>query len=71
MGAVLLLNATYEPLSIIPEQRAVALLLRERVEAATDDTLVLHGLRTFVAPAVTTVVEDATGGRAPGGCLEP
>ncbi|MEZ4336891.1 MAG: hypothetical protein R3B82_09710 [Sandaracinaceae bacterium] len=35
------------------------------------DTLVLHGLRTFVAPAVTTVVEDATGGRAPGGCLEP
>ena len=49
MGAVLLLNATYEPLSIIPEQRAVALLLRERVEAATDDTLVLHGPSTALA----------------------
>lgn len=53
MVAVLLLNATYEPLSVIPEQRALALLLRDRVDAATDETLVLHGASAaFVLPTV-------------------
>ncbi len=40
--SVLLLNASYEPLTIISLRRAVALLLRERVDAATDEARVLH-----------------------------
>lgn len=39
---VLLLNASYEPLSVISVRRAVALLLRERVDAATDEARMLH-----------------------------
>jgi len=39
---VLLLNASYEPLSVITVRRAVALLLRERVDAATDEARMLH-----------------------------
>lgn len=35
------------------------------------DTAALAGLRAVVAPSVTTVVEDASGGPEPGGCLEP
>ena len=41
--AVLLLNASYEPLAIIPQRRAMALMLRGRVDAATDDALVIQG----------------------------
>lgn len=40
--AVLLLNASYEPLAIIPYRRAVALLLRDRVEAASAEAAVLR-----------------------------
>ncbi len=40
--SVLLLNASYEPLTVISLRRAVALLLRERVDAATDEAQVLH-----------------------------
>lgn len=39
MGAVLLLNASYEPLAVIPIRRALSLLLRDRVDAATDDKI--------------------------------
>jgi 5-methylcytosine-specific restriction endonuclease McrA len=41
MGAVLLLNASYEPLAVIPVRRALSLLRRDRVDAATDEALVL------------------------------
>lgn len=43
MGAVLLLNASYEPLSVIPQRRALSLLLRGRVDPATEETVTLHG----------------------------
>lgn len=43
MTAVLLLNASYEPLSVIPNQRAIALWLRGRVEAATDEAVPIRG----------------------------
>lgn len=44
MGDVLLLNASYEPLTTITSRRAVALLLRGRVEAATEHTFSLQGV---------------------------
>ncbi|MEZ4618891.1 MAG: HNH endonuclease [Caldilineaceae bacterium] len=37
MNAILLLNASYEPLAVIPARRALSLLLRERVDAVTDE----------------------------------
>jgi len=45
MAAVLLLNASYEPLAVIPQRRALSLLMRERVDAATEDCLKLQGIR--------------------------
>lgn len=42
--AVLLLNASYEPLSVIPQRRALSLLLRERVDAVTDEVVTLQGI---------------------------
>jgi 5-methylcytosine-specific restriction endonuclease McrA len=41
MGAVLLLNASYEPLAVIPVRRALSLLLRDRADAATDEQIML------------------------------
>ena len=41
MTAVLLLNASYEPLAVIPARRALSLLLRDRVDAATDEHVTL------------------------------
>ncbi|HMQ51194.1 MAG TPA: HNH endonuclease [Anaerolineae bacterium] len=43
MSAVLLLNASYEPLSVIPQRRAMSLLMRGRVDAVTDDTVEVRG----------------------------
>lgn len=40
---ILLLNASYEPLSVISKQRAVALWLRGRVDAATHEMISLQG----------------------------
>ena len=36
-----MLNASYEPLAVIPARRALSLLLRERVDPATDDKIAL------------------------------
>ena len=44
MAAVLLLNASYEPLNIIPQRRALSLLLRGRVDAATEDVITVSGV---------------------------
>jgi 5-methylcytosine-specific restriction endonuclease McrA len=41
---VLLLNASYEPLDIIPIRRAVSLILRDRVVAACQDAVELHSV---------------------------
>ncbi len=43
MVAVLLLNASYEPLAVIPLRRAVSLMLRERVDAATEEAVTIQG----------------------------
>jgi 5-methylcytosine-specific restriction endonuclease McrA len=42
-AAVLLLNASYEPLDIIPLRRAVSLMLRGRVEAACTESIAMQG----------------------------
>jgi 5-methylcytosine-specific restriction endonuclease McrA len=44
MVTVLLLNASYEPLAVIPQRRAVSLLLRDRVDAATEDVIKVAGI---------------------------
>lgn len=44
MAAILLLNATYEPLAVIPKKRALSLLLREAVDAVTEDVVALAGI---------------------------
>ncbi len=46
MGAVLLLNASYEPLAVIPKWRAISLWRRGRVDAATNDTVAIQGVTT-------------------------
>ena len=46
MAVVLLLNASYEPLGIVPQRRALSLLLRGRVDAATEDELTIQGTST-------------------------
>jgi len=53
MAAILLLNASYEPLAVIPVKRAISLLLRERVDAATEERLTVPGAGdTVVLPTV-------------------
>jgi 5-methylcytosine-specific restriction endonuclease McrA len=42
MVAVLLLNASYEPLAVIPARRALSLLLRDRVDAVTDEKVTVY-----------------------------
>ncbi len=43
MVAILLLNASYEPLAVIPQRRAMSLMMRGRVDAATETT---HTIQT-------------------------
>lgn len=53
MAAVLLLNASYEPLAVIPVKRAMSLLLRDRVDAVTEERLTVHGAGdSLVLPTV-------------------
>lgn len=40
---VLLLNASYEPLTVIPMRRAISLMLRDRVMSASEDALIMRG----------------------------
>ena len=42
--SVLLLNASYEPLAIIPQRRAMSLMMRERVDAATSEGITIRGV---------------------------
>ena len=41
---ILLLNASYEPLSIVSKKRAVSLMLKGRVDPACDDAIELKGI---------------------------
>jgi 5-methylcytosine-specific restriction endonuclease McrA len=51
--AILLLNASYEPLGVISRRRALSLLLRQRVDAVTDEVTALYGVaETLSIPAV-------------------
>jgi hypothetical protein len=43
MAAILLLNATYEPLAVIPKQRALSLLLRHAVDGVSEEMVALAG----------------------------
>jgi len=53
MVAVLLLNASYEPLAVIPQRRAMTLLLRGRVDAATEEAVAVQGVsKAFHLPTV-------------------
>ena len=53
MASVLLLNATYEPLSILSLRRAAKLLLKERVEPMAADSIALVSPeRTLAIPTV-------------------
>jgi 5-methylcytosine-specific restriction endonuclease McrA len=50
---ILLLNATYEPLTVLSRARAMALWLRGRVEAATEDKVMVRGVsHDFALPTV-------------------
>ncbi len=49
MGRALLLNASFEPLCILPVRRAVVLLLKERAEVIADTDVVLHSERAAIA----------------------
>jgi 5-methylcytosine-specific restriction endonuclease McrA len=53
MSQVLLLNASYEPLLVITDRRAVSLLMRGRVEAASEETIEMRSVsRTLRIPTV-------------------
>ena len=50
---ILLLNASYEPLDIIPVRRAISLILRDRVVAACQEAVELHSVSsTWRIPSV-------------------
>lgn len=52
-SSVLLLNASYEPLDIIPIKRAISLMLRGRVEAACSESIEMHSASdTWQIPTV-------------------
>ncbi|MFZ0546636.1 MAG: HNH endonuclease [Candidatus Promineifilaceae bacterium] len=53
MDSVLLLNASFSPLSVIPMRRALSLIARGCVEAATEETITIQGVsRPFHLPTV-------------------
>ena len=43
---ILLLNASYEPLSVVSQKRALSLLLKGRVDAASEDAFEVQGVST-------------------------
>ncbi len=49
MGNVLLLNASYEPLSVLPIRRAVSLWMRGRVDGVSEDAVVIRAAESGVS----------------------
>ena len=57
MGRALLLNASFEPLCVVPTRRAVVLVLKEKAEIVARNGAELHSERlTMPAPAVVRLV---------------
>jgi 5-methylcytosine-specific restriction endonuclease McrA len=54
MRSALVLNATYEPLSIVPARRAACLVLAEKAEIVHDDGTELHSARLNI-PTPTVI----------------
>lgn len=53
MGSALVLNATYEPLCVVPERRAVLLVLMHKAVAVEESDSVLHSATlALAAPSV-------------------
>jgi 5-methylcytosine-specific restriction endonuclease McrA len=53
LGRALILNATYEPLTVVRERRAVVLVLSEKAEILESNGMVFHSERvTIPAPSV-------------------
>jgi 5-methylcytosine-specific restriction endonuclease McrA len=53
MGRALVLNATYEPLAIVPGRRAIVLVLADKAEVVTETDASYHSQRlTVVVPSV-------------------
>ena len=63
MGAALVLNATYEPLCVVPLRRAVVLVLAEKALVVESSERVMHSERLSVA--IPTVVRLARFVRVP------
>lgn len=49
MGSALVLNATYEPLAVVPSRRAVVLVLSDKADVLDVSGEELHSARTTVA----------------------
>ena len=54
MRSALVLNATYEPLSVVPARRAACLVLAERADLVADDGTQLHSA-SLVLPSPSVV----------------
>lgn len=52
MPSALVLNATYEPLSVVSSRQAVCLVLADKAEVVHDDGTVLHAARLAVPTPV-------------------
>lgn len=53
MRAALVLNATYEPLSVVPARRAACLVLADKADLVADDGSELHSVRLILpSPSV-------------------
>jgi 5-methylcytosine-specific restriction endonuclease McrA len=63
MGAALVLNATYEPLCVVPLRRAVVLVLAEKAVVVESGSTVMHSERLSIA--APTVVRLARFVRVP------
>jgi 5-methylcytosine-specific restriction endonuclease McrA len=53
VGHALVLNATYEPLCVVPARRALLLVIKDKAIAVEDSDVVMHSAATaFPAPSV-------------------
>jgi 5-methylcytosine-specific restriction endonuclease McrA len=53
MARALVLNASFEPLSVVPVRRAIVLVLRERADVVETNGMVWHSERlSFASPSV-------------------
>ena len=65
MGRALLLNASFEPLCVVPMRRAVVLVLKEKAEIVARNGAELHSERADVAGAVGDPARPLRAGAVP------